>query len=519
MNCPDAAAALPAGIDWIHVLAAVPAPCLLLRADAPQFTILAASDAYLAATSSQRSDIVGRGLFDAFPDNAQDPSSTGVRDLISSLERVLATRGADAMGLQKYDIPRRDGSAGFDVKYWSPVNAPVLGPAGAVEAILHRVEDVTEYVLLREGTASRTAKDLRRPAEAEILRSAREVKEINRQLKAANDDLLRSRLRLGAALDVGRLGAWEMDLATGAAELSPLHDEIFGLAAPPPRWGVEDLLVRVVPEDRDAVAASFREAVDKGTVWASECRIRRMDNGALRWIRLQGRPLRGPNGEATHLLGVVADITGRKRAEERQQLMLAELNHRVKNSFAAVQSIVAFTLKCARSLEDARRMLMGRLVALGRAQDLLTQTAGSGAPLSEIVRQTLSPFSAEDAAIRRVSFAGPELVLAPKAAVALHAVLHELATNAAKHGALSVSDGCVSIAWTADAHADAPALVLTWTERGGPPVSPPRSRGFGSRLLERSVVTELGGTLATDFQPGGLVVVIRIPLSTWGWAL
>lgn len=509
---------LPEGVGFFVLFAALPVPCLMLRPDAPQFTILAATDAYLVATRSQRADIVGRGLFEVFPDNSQDPSATGMRDLLSSLERVLATRMPDAMGLQKYDIPQRDGRAGFDVKYWSPINAPVLGPEGSVELILHRVEDVTEYVLHGERAASRIGKGDSRLAEVEILRSAREVKEINRQLKAANDDLARSRLRLSAALDVGQLGAWEMDLSTGAAERSPLHDEIFGFAAPPPSWGVEHLLERVVPEDRATVAEGFGDAAENGTVWVSECRIRRLDNGALRWIRLQGRPLAATGGKVTHLLGVVADITARKRAEERQAFLLAELKHRVKNSFAAVQSIVAHTLRGARSLEEARRTLMGRLVALGRAQDLLTQTAGSGAPLREVVRQTVSPFSGQDPAGCRVSVAGPELVLAPKAAVALHAVFHELATNAAKYGALSVSSGCVAVSWTADPHADSPAMVLSWTERGGPPVAPPRSKGFGSRLLERSVVTELGGTLTTDYQADGLVLRMRIPLSAWAWA-
>ncbi len=519
MSYSGDAAILPAGTDFGYLFSALPVPCLMLRADAPHFTILAATDSYLAATCSTRTDIVGRGLFEAFPDNSQDPFATGVRDLLSSLERVLATRTADSMGLQKYDIPRRDGATGFELKYWSPVNSPALGPEGSVDFIFHRVEDVTDYVLLQERVASRTGHGDIRLAEAEILRSMREVKEVNRQLKAANEDLLRSRLRLDAALDVGRLGAWEMDISTGTSERSPLHDEIFGFATPLPSWSVEDLVARVVPEDRDRVAASFRDATEQGKVWATECRVRRVDNGALRWIRLQGRPLHGTDGKVTHLFGIVADITTRKRAAERQQLLLAELNHRVKNSFAAVQSIVAHTLRGTRSLEEARGMLMGRLVALGRAHDLLTQTTGSGAPLSEIVRQTVAPFSAGNSAGGPVSVTGPDLALAPKAAVALHAVFHELATNAAKYGALSTLDGYVSIIWTIDPHADAPALVLTWTERGGPSLSPPKTKGFGSRLLERSVVNELGGTLTTDYEPDGLVIRMQIPLSKWAWAL
>ncbi len=161
--------------DYGALFAAAPDPYLVL---APDFTIVAVSDAYLRATMTRRAEILGRGLFEVFPDNPDDPGATGTSNLRTSLERVLAERRADAMAVQKYDIPRpQDEGGGFEERYWSPRNTPVLGPDGVVELIIHRVEDVTEMVRLK-----RTGSE----QEDEIYRRAQEIQEVNRELRAAN---------------------------------------------------------------------------------------------------------------------------------------------------------------------------------------------------------------------------------------------------------------------------------------------------------------------------------------------
>ena len=218
-------------------------------------------------------------------------------------------------------------------------------------------------------------------------------------------------------------------------------------------------------------------------------------------------------------MGVVADISDAKRAAERQQLLLAELNHRVKNAFAACQSMVTHSLKNAGSVEKARELLLGRLVALGRAQDLLTVTSGSGAQLAEVLTQSLDPFTAQDSSGTRLAIVGPDIALAPKAVVALHAAFHELATNAATYGALSVPNGDVSVTWKFEDAEGLTWVAITWSEHGVPLTPEPRQRGFGLRLVERSVTGELGGQLAVTFHPNGLEARIRIPLSQWAWAL
>ncbi len=186
VNAPDDA-------EIRQVFEASPHPYLILRPDAA-FTIAAVNDRYLAATGTRRAELVGRGVFQVFPDDPDDPETTSVRDLRVSLDRVLRERVQDIMGVQKYDIPATDGGGGFKVKYWSPVNTPVFGNDGQVTFIIHHVEDVTEFILSQQ-RASQDAQKMERVAahagrmEAEVLHRAAEVKDANRQLKAALEAL------------------------------------------------------------------------------------------------------------------------------------------------------------------------------------------------------------------------------------------------------------------------------------------------------------------------------------------
>ncbi|MGE3301575.1 MAG: ATP-binding protein [Hyphomonadaceae bacterium] len=181
-----------ASLDFAAVFHAAPDRYLLLG---PDLTILAVSDAYARATMTRREDVVGRGLFDVFPDNPDDADATGVGNLGASLRRVLRTRTADAMAVQKYDVRRADGDGGgFEERYWSPVNTPVLGADGEIRYIIHRVEDVTEFWRLRqEGDArSRALMSRNESIEAEVLRRAQEVQEAYRRLEIANAETARA---------------------------------------------------------------------------------------------------------------------------------------------------------------------------------------------------------------------------------------------------------------------------------------------------------------------------------------
>jgi two-component sensor histidine kinase len=186
------------------------------------------------------------------------------------------------------------------------------------------------------------------------------------------------------------------------------------------------------------------------------------------------------------------------------------LNHRVKNTLATVQSIVSQTLRNAPTTRDAKEALESRLFALSRAHDILTRENWESASLSEIVAQAVAPYSnrGED----RIHVAGTDVRLPPRKALALAMALQELATNAVKYGALSNGEGEIRIAWTIDRQHPAPRLQLSWEEQGGPPVVPPQRRGFGSRLIERSLAQDLDGEVGIEFAPTG--VVCRVDAST-----
>jgi PAS domain S-box-containing protein len=201
--------------------------------------------------------------------------------------------------------------------------------------------------------------------------------------------------------------------------------------------------------------------------------------------------------------GVMRDISERVRAEQLQRLLLGELNHRVKNSLAAVQAVVGQTLRNAASLEEARRALDGRLVALARAHDILTRENWEGADLGEVIGEALETCGLPE----RFTVARQRQRLSPKAALAMSMALHELCVNAAKYGALSSPDGSVNI----DVARGDGVLTIVWRERGGPPVRPPGRRGFGSRMIE-GLARDLEGAAELEFAPGGLVCTITAPL-------
>jgi PAS domain S-box-containing protein len=204
-----------------------------------------------------------------------------------------------------------------------------------------------------------------------------------------------------------------------------------------------------------------------------------------------------------YFTGIVHDVTERKRAEERQRLLTAEVDHRAKNLLATIQAMVLLTKRDAVSISDFSRSLVGRLHALGRAHDLLARDKWTGASLHDIIRNELRPFDRA-----RLSVLGEDVRLSARAAQTLSLALHELTANAAQHGALSVPEGRVEIRSTVSG----PELELTWTETGGPEVMPPSTHGFGSVIVERSIAHELGGNAELLFEQSGLRCHMRIPL-------
>jgi len=209
------------------------------------------------------------------------------------------------------------------------------------------------------------------------------------------------------------------------------------------------------------------------------------------------------------ILLAIEDVTERKRFEEHREILVGELNHRIKNVMATVQAIASQTLSSATSMEEARETFGSRLIAMGKSHDLLTRENWAGADLRDIVSDTVEPHSGGS---NRFRIKGPHLWLVPSAALSIAMALDELATNAAKYGALTVEKGQVDITWQLAGDGQDRRLSLRWAESGGPPVAQPTRKGFGSRLVQRVLAMELGGTVNVDYETSGVICTIDAPM-------
>jgi PAS domain S-box-containing protein len=279
-------------------------------------------------------------------------------------------------------------------------------------------------------------------------------------------------------------------------------------------WGVAEEDVQefdwgatLHPEDAVSVGTQVAQAVENRSNFSVKARY--LDaRGRYRVLETRAHPRFSPNGEFIGMIGVNVDVTERDEAEKARELLVDELNHRVKNTLSIVQGIAHQTFRNNVDPVEARRAFEGRLGALGHAHNLLTEANWENASLEELAQVTLDTKGTN---ARAISLNGPRILMSPKRAVSIAMALHELCTNARKYGALSTDKGQVKVDWwtTDDAR---PQLWIRWHESGGPPVSPPTRRGFGSVLLERTLAHDLDGRVTIDFKPEGLLCSMVIPL-------
>nr|WP_277996008.1 MULTISPECIES: HWE histidine kinase domain-containing protein [unclassified Rhizobium] len=226
-----------------------------------------------------------------------------------------------------------------------------------------------------------------------------------------------------------------------------------------------------------------------------------------RYLDFVYQPIKNDDGDVTHIFVQGSDVTLRVRAENHQRLLVNELNHRVKNTLASVQSIATQTLRGANSVEEASGAISARILALSAAHNILTNENWDGADLAVIVTSSLEAFDGLDG--NRFRIRGPHVRLGPRAALSMSLALHELATNAVKYGALSNEAGFVTIDWSVIRKADSSAFTLRWCETGGPPMPASDRKGFGSRLILRVLPMELGGTAQVNYGPDGLIFTLE----------
>ncbi|WP_438005899.1 AAA family ATPase [Sorangium sp. So ce321] len=260
------------------------------------------------------------------------------------------------------------------------------------------------------------------------------------------------------------------------------------------------------PEFHDVTQRSLDEIDSTGQFRPYEKEFFRKDGSRVP-VLLGGARFEGSDNQG---VAFVLDVSERKQAEERQRLLLNELNHRVKNTLAIVQAIAMQTLRMADSPRAFTEAFLARLLALSQTHNLLNQTSWQGASLHDIVRAELAPHA--DCHAERVHVAGEDVRLRPEVAVTLGMAFHELATNAAKYGALSQPSGRVAVTWNVSAQTPEPLVSLEWQETNGPPVRPPRRKGFGSRLIERDLQRQLAREVRLEFLPEGVRCVMHLSL-------
>jgi PAS domain S-box-containing protein len=263
--------------------------------------------------------------------------------------------------------------------------------------------------------------------------------------------------------------------------------------------------------DADAIArvnAALRGSSETG----SEVHYRRKD-GTESWASVFVSPVRDENGELLQHFVSFVDLTKHKRAQAHSNMLINELNHRVKNTLATVQSIVWQALRKSTDARVIGESIQARLSALSRSHDLLTREKWASAGLHDIVMDALEPFGVSGALAERSVIRGENIRLTPKVTLALEIAINELATNAMKYGAFSNEAGTIEIAWTVLQGSNGDRLILNWKEKGGPPVSPPMRKGFGLQVIERGLAQELEGSVSLEFQPAGLVFTLDFPAS------
>lgn len=311
---------------------------------------------------------------------------------------------------------------------------------------------------------------------------------------------------LRAATRAAGVALWAWNVDTDAITMDENAYELWEVSKDEPRITFEILSESIHPTDIERVRSAF--AATRAVVGPYEIDFRILAGSDIRWISARGQG-QDPDLADPVLFGIFLDVTLRKQAEEANELLAGEMSHRVRNLLQIATALTQITARSAVTKEDMAHELTNRLMALGRAQQLVRPVPGQkneAMLLGDLVSVLLSPYDEKEASVRiRVSV--PKMNVGEASSTALALIIHELATNSAKYGALSVASGSLDVS----CHAEGDDVVVMWTERGGPPIlAPAKLEGFGSKLVHRSMAAQLGGTITFDWSAEGLVATLKM---------
>lgn len=312
---------------------------------------------------------------------------------------------------------------------------------------------------------------------------------------------------LRLAIEAAGVALWSWDIETDALNLDRAARRLWGIADNSTEVPFEELSKQIHPADRDRVRDAFDAT--RAVSGSYEIDFRIMLGDVVRWISARGEGLDTASAVGV-TFGVFLDVTDRKKAEESNELLAGEMSHRVKNLLAIAASLTRLTSRSTATIEDMVRELTQRLTSLGRAHDLIRPIPGQqgkAALLGDLFAILLDPYNEKGAFEGRIRIAVPRMGVGEQSATTLALAVHELATNSLKYGALSADTGLLEIAGEEDSE----NLVLRWIERGGPEIAATPDRvGFGSKLIERSLSQQLGGSIEYEWLPEGAIATLRI---------
>jgi len=469
-------------IDFRAVFDRIPTPYMLMD---HALTIIEMNQAYLDVTGLPREAMVGRYVFDAFPSEGESR-----RLLEESILRTRDTGQTDVIAVLHYAIPRPEAEGGVYDSYWSATHTYVPSNGGGF--VLQNTQDITELRKLKDAAFRPEAPPTTAMLGDSVLRRVETLQSQSVQIR-------RLFMHAPSFVAILRGPGHVFDFANEAyLRLIGRHD-VVGRA-----------LIDAVPEIRDQGFVQLLDEVRR----SGEPFIGRevpvmlvREPGAVaeeRFLDFIYQPIIEADGSVSGVFVEGADMTDRVLANQRQRLLLDELNHRVKNTLATVQAIAQQTLRGTGDSQTFAAAFEARLLALSQTHNALTDSQWAGAGLRQILTQELGPYGPE-----RIGMDGPDVHLPARVALSLGMVFHELATNAAKYGSLS-NAGRLVLTWSVT---EDERLVFQWRETGGPPARRPERRGFGSRLIERSITGELRGTIEADYGQQGLVVRFDVPLA------
>lgn len=472
-------------IDFRAVFDRIPTPYMLMDRD---LVIVEMNQAYLDATGRPREEMQGRHVFDAFPSEGESR-----RLLEESLERTRDTGETDVIAVLHYAIPRSESAGGgFEDRYWSCTHtwAPAEGGGGF---IVQNTQDITDLRRLKDEAFRPEAPPTTAMLGDSVLRRVETLQSQSVQIR-------RLFMRAPSFVAVLKGPDHVFDFANDSYLRLVGRRDIIGKP-----------LEKALPEIRgqgfihllDEVRRSGEPFIGRDL----PVMLARNPGEPLeqRYLDFLYQPIIENDGSISGVFVEGSDMTDRVLATQRQRLLLDELNHRVKNTLATVQAIAQQTLRGATSPEMFASAFESRLLALSHTHNALTDSQWAGAGLRQILVQELGPHGPE-----RIRLDGPEVHLPARVALSLGMVFHELATNAAKYGALS-TNGRLMLSWGLPGGGE--TLRFEWRETGGPPARRPERRGFGSRLIERSLTGELRGTIEADYREEGLTVRFDVPLA------